>query len=133
MMECFPLHEQPYRIGTLWTLLCIVPLLLAAELVQRSDSPIHLPAPEAYRSNLSDRIQKFSPWRQSVPEARDWRGPASPKVEWRNDKTLGPPPSVELQRVDLYPEYRPGDSSTFDLSTREDQSLIKVFEFDFGR
>ena len=125
MMGCFPLREELYRIGMVWALLCIVPLLLAAELVQRSGSPIHLPAPEAYRSQLADRIQKSSPWRQSVPSPPDWRASSSPKIEWRTNKTFGPPRAADLEHVDLYPEYRPGDSSTFDLSTREDQSLIK--------
>ncbi len=130
----FSCHRgQSGDLVTVWALLCAIPLLLAAELVQRPHAPIQLLAQEAYRSNLSERALKSSSWRQSNPESRDWRTPASPTIEWRTDKTFGPPQSRERQHVELYQEYRPGEASTFDLSTREDHSLFKIFEFDLGR
>ncbi len=126
-------HQSSQNMVAVWVLLCLFPLLLAAELAQQSRSLSHLPDQESYRSNLSDRVFQSSTWRQPLPQVRDWRETVSPQIEWRTDTTQQPSRDVELQHVDLYPQYRPGGTSTFDLSTREDQSGFKVIEFDFGR
>lgn len=126
-------NEPPGNMIAVWALVLLVPLLLAGEMVQRSNSLSHLPDQSAYRSSLSDRILNSSKWRQTPPESNAWRAPASPQIEWRTDAAQEPSRSIELRDVDLYPKYGAGESSTFDLSTREDQSGFKVFEFDFGR
>ena len=115
-----------------WGLLLLVPLLLAAEKIQQANSLSHLPDQSAYRSNFSDRVMKSSKWRQPPPEPNAWRAPTSPQIEWRTDAVQEPSRTMELHDVDLYPRYGAGGSSTFDLSTREEQSGYKVFEFDFG-
>lgn len=125
-------HEPPKTMVGVWALLFVIPLLLAAELTHRS-APSHLPDQDAYRSNFSDRVLKSSTWRQPSPKNNSWRAPASPQIEWRTESSQEPSRSMQLHDVELYPQYKVGGSSTFDLSTREDQSGIKIFEFDFGR
>lgn len=126
-------HEPHGNNMVVWVLVLFVPLLLAADLSQRSNELIHLPEPETYRSNLSDQTLKSSTWRQPTPNIPDWRTPSSPQIEWRSDAVPQAPRANERTDVELYPQYSPGETSTFDLSTREDQSGFKVFEFDFGR
>lgn len=126
-------HPSANSTALVWVLVCLFPLLLAAELYQQSNALSHLPDQDTYRSNLSDRVLRSSPWRQPLPKIRDWREPASPKIEWRTDTAQQPSRQLEPTPVDLHPQYSPGETSTFDLSTREDQSGYKVFEFDFGR
>jgi len=116
-----------------WTLVLIVPVLLAAELSERSGGVTHLPEPESYRSNFADQVLKNSTWRQRASTVPDWRAPASPKIDWRTGPPTQSSQAIERPNIELYPQYHPGGSSTFDLSTREDQSGIKIFEFDFGR
>jgi len=125
--------EPPGSMIAVWALLLLVPLLLAAELAQRSNSLSHLPDRDAYRSRLSERTLNSSTWRHPSPPSNVWRAPASPQIEWRTDSDPKPSQSMELRDVELYPNLGTGESSTFDLSTREDQSGIKIFEFDFGR
>ena len=123
-------HEPPGNMIAVWALVFVVPLLLAAELAQRSNSLTHLPDQDAYRSSLSDRTLQSSKWRQPTAENNEWRAPASPQMEWRTDTDQKSSRSMELRDADLYPKYGTGESSTFDLSIREDQSSgIKLFSF----
>lgn len=117
----------------IWSLILVVPLLLAADLSQRSNALTHLPEPDSYRSNLSGQALKSSAWRKTTSKVPDWRAPSSPQIEWRTDALTEALQPTERHNLELYPQYSPGGSSTFDLSTREDQSGYKVFEFDFGR
>ncbi|MDT7043610.1 hypothetical protein [Candidatus Nitronereus thalassa] len=125
--------EPPAPINLVWGLVLLIPLLLASEKIQQATTLSHLPDQSAYRSDFSDQVFKSSKWRQPPPNPNAWRAPASPQIEWRTDAGPEPSRSMELRDVDLYPRQGAGGSSTFDLSTREDQSGFKVFEFDFGR
>ena len=133
MTGALPSRESHGNLAAHWILVFAFPLLLAADVTQRSNQIHQLPDHDSYRSNFSDRALKSSRWRQPIPESLDWRVPASPKTEWRTDPTQKSPRMETPGNLDLYPNYSPGGPSTFDLSTREDQSLIKIFEFDFSR
>lgn len=126
-------HEPPAPMVVVGALLLVIPLLLAAELAQRSNALPHLPEQDTYRSNLSKQILKSSKWRKPPPPDNSWRTPASPQIEWRSGTPQESPRSQPHPNAELYPDYKIGGTSTFDLSTREDQTGIKLFEFDLGR
>lgn len=127
MTAFFHHRELNGNMIAVWALVLVFPLLLASELSQRWNTSTHIP--DHYRSSYSDQVSKSSKWREPTTKEPDWRKPASPQIEWRSGVDRAPSQSFEDRNADLYPNYSPGGSSTFDSSMSEDRSGIKLFGF----
>ena len=113
-----------------WPLALILPLLIAAGIIEKSATRSSLPEEKSYRSDLSDIVTESSSWRRGNQDALGWReSPPSPADGWRTSPN---PPSTtgsRRKKIELFPKYRSGDPAAFDFTTREEKGQIKVFEF----
>jgi hypothetical protein len=111
-------------------LLAILPMILAANILEKSTNLHSLPEEEAYRSPLSETILKSNPWRASKkPEALDWRLPSQPQVGWRTPQSSQSDISSSNRTIEIFPRYQSGKPSDYDFIEREEKPLIKMFEF----
>ena len=110
-------------------LLALVPVLLAAGILEKSGTQISLPDDDAYRSPLSDNLLESNQWRIPQEEKRDWRLPPTPPVGWRTPQPSPSDSSSSKRTIELFPRYKSGNPSDFDLIEREEKPLIKIFEF----
>ena len=113
-----------------WPLVLILPLLLAAGIIEKTTTSSSLPEEKSYRSDLSDIVTESSTWRKGRQDDAGWRESSpTPATGWRtNPKQQGTPRSTK-KRIEIFPKYRSGDPAAFDFSTREEKGQIKVFEF----
>ena len=112
-----------------WTLLAIVPAILAAGAIEKSAPGLMLPDEQSYRTPLSDALIESSDWRTSEQPEAGWRQPRSPALDWRTEPTPQPEPSRSRKKIDLFPRYQSGNPNDFDHINREEKPQIKVFEF----
>ena len=111
-------------------LLWLIPMLLAAGLIDTSAREGALPEAESYRTPLSDTLFESNRWRIPQEETRDWRLPLPPPpLGWRSPSTALPETSSSPRTIELFPRYQPGKSSDYDFNAREEKPLIKMFEF----
>ncbi len=128
MITSLDKDEAPTSIH-LWFLALVLPILLAAGVLDRSGKDITLPSEESYRSSFSDTILDSSTWRKPKPPDIQWREPTRPSLGWRTPPRTESSTTTTRRRIELFPQYQPGRDSDFDHITREDKPLIKVFEF----
>ncbi|NKB82513.1 MAG: hypothetical protein GKS05_11625 [Nitrospirales bacterium] len=122
-------EEQRPQTIWYWLLALTLPILMAADIAEHSRTGPFLPEKQSYRSNLSDIVIESSGWREKKQETIDWRNPRSPEIKWRTEPRVTSQESTTRKRLQLFPAYRPGETSAFDFEEREDKSLIKIFEF----
>jgi hypothetical protein len=111
-------------------LFAILPVLLAADLLDKSIHLPSIPEEDAFRSPLSENVLKSNPWRApKKQEERDWRLPPPPPVGWRTPSSSQFDSSSSQATIDLFPRYQSGKPSDYDMIEREEKPLIKMFEF----
>ena len=112
-----------------WTLLAIVPMILAAGAMEQAAPSLALPDKQSYRTPLSDALIESSEWRTPAQPEVDWRQPRSSSLGWRTEPPSQPQPSQSKKRIHLFPRSQPGNPFDYDHIEREDKPQIKVFEF----
>lgn len=114
----------------LWALLTVLPLIIAAGILENSEGRQGPLGEGAYRSLPSDAPLGSSPWRAPQQDQNRWREPPPPPVGWR----AAPRPQSETasskQSREFFPRYTPGKTSDYDVISREERPLIKVFDFE---
>ena len=121
--------DEHFSAQHVWIMTLAIPILLAAGAIEQSRNHITLPEEESYRSDFSETILESTDWRKPPPPTVPWRETPQPKLEWRTPQGPQPPTSPSRNRIELFPEYRPGRATDFDHITREEKPLIKIFEF----
>lgn len=122
--------EQPVPFVWLVGSLILLPALLAAAALEQSMSHLSLPDEDSYRSPLSKNLLESNRWRIPQEEKRDWRLPAPPPpLGWRTPQSSQSDTSASKRTLDLFPEYRSGNPTNYDMIEREEKPLIKMFEF----
>ena len=118
------------QLDRIWLLVMMIPLLLAAGLLEERAGDHGLPDDGSYRSPLSSTLLGGSHWRipQDDPAQSRWRESPPPPVGWRSLKQQAEAPSSK-RSLELFPPYTPGKTSDYDFISREEKPLIKVFEF----
>ncbi len=130
MTTTFPILEYRLR-KNVWRqtlLLALLPVLLAAGILEKSGTQNSLPDEDAYRSPLSDNLLESNQWRIPQEEKQDWRLPPPPPIGWRTPQPSQSPTSSK-RTIELFPRYQSGNPADFDLIEREEKPLIKIFEF----
>ena len=112
-----------------WLMTLVIPICLAAGVLEQSANHAILPDEESYRSDLSETILESSDWRKPPPPTLPWREPPQPKLHWRTAPDSKSSTSQTRRHIELFPKYRPGRTTDFDHIKREEKPLIKVFEF----
>jgi hypothetical protein len=112
-----------------WALIAILPALLAAGVLKNSSSTIEIPEEDTYRTPLSDALFESLRWRAPQVEEHNWRIPPSPPIDWRAKPTPHSESFSANRNLELFPRYKPGQPSDFDLRDQEEKPLIKLFEF----
>jgi len=131
MTTTFPIPGY-WLSGNAWRqtlLLALLPVLLAAGVLEKSGAQISLPDEDTYRSPLSDNLLESNQWRIPQEEKQDWRLPPPPPVGWRTPQHSQSDTSSSKRTIELFPRYQPGNPSDYDLIEREEKPLIKIFEF----
>ncbi len=128
MTDRLPNHPRTVFPTLLWCITFVMPMLLAAGILEKSGTSMVLPETESYRSNLSDMILESSEWRSHKEPEVDWRKPPPPLPAWRSPSSLDSS-GTRRQKVQLFPRYQPGNPANFDYLQGEEKPLIKVFEF----
>ena len=112
------------------SLLLLLPVLLAAGMIEKSGTHLSLPDEDSYRSPLSENLLESNRWRIPQEEKQDWRlPPPPPPVGWRTPQTPQAETSDTKRTIELFPRYQPGKQSDYDFNEREEKPLIKMFEF----
>jgi len=122
----YRLSENAWRQAML---LALLPVLLAAGILEKSGTQISLPDEDAYRSPLSDHLLESNQWRIPQEEKQPWRLPPPPALGWRTPQPSPSDSSSRKRTIELFPRYKSGNPSDFDLIEREEKPLIKIFEF----
>jgi len=121
---------QPSSSLGLLGLFVLFPALLAAAALEKSGNHPSLPEESSYRSPLSENLLKSNRWRIPQENKRDWRlPPPPPPLGWRNPQTSEPETSASQRTIELFPRYKSGKPSDYDMIEREEKPLIKMFEF----
>jgi hypothetical protein len=107
----------------------LIPVLLAAGMKEPSATDPALPEAESFRTPLPDTIFESNRWRAPQPEKRDWRLPPPPPKGWRTPPSSPSEPSSSRRTIEIFPRYKSGNPSDFDMTDREEKPLIKLFEF----
>ncbi len=113
-----------------WTLLAIVPVILAAGAIEQAAPGLALPDEHSYRTPLSDALIESSEWRTPAKPEADWRQPRSSSLGWRTETPSQPQPSRSKRTIHLFPRHQPGNPFDYDHIDREEKPLITIFEFD---
>lgn len=113
----------------LWPLLTVLPLLIAAGILENPEGRQGPPGEGAYRSLLSDSPLGSSLWRAPQQDQNRWREPPPPPVGWRSAPQPRPETASSKRPLELFPRYTPGKTSDYDFISREEKPLIKVFDF----
>ena len=113
----------------LWPLLAVLPLIIAAGVLENPRGGLGLPEESAYRSPLSDALMESSRWRVPQHDHKAWREQPPPPVGWRTSPQPLPKTPSSKRPLDLFPRYAPGKTSDYDSISGEEKPLIKVFEF----
>lgn len=124
-------EEWDRQIRWYWPLVLALPILMAAGITEKSRTGSFLPEEQSYRSNLSDIVIESLGWREQKQEGLSWREPSPPPIGWRTEPRPSSQESTTRKKIELFPAYRPGETAAFNFETREDESLIKVFEFGY--
>jgi hypothetical protein len=125
-------HEErqpPTSLGLMGVLL-LLPVILAAAALEKSGTHLSLPDEDSYRSPLSENLLESNRWRIPQEEKRDWRlPPPPPPVGWRTPQTPESEASSSQRTIELFPRYKSGKPSDYDMIEHEEKPLIKMFEF----
>lgn len=127
--ERFLVDGQPSFSFGLMGLLLLFPALLAAAALEKSGTDPSLPDEDSYRSPLSENLLESNNWRIPQGEKGDWRLPPPPPVDWRTPQSAESETSSSQRTIELFPRYKSGKSSDYDMIEREEKPLIKMFEF----
>lgn len=122
--DCCPPHSF-----WLWPLLAVLPLIIAAGIIENPGGSLGLPEEGAYRSPLSDALLGSSRWRVPQQNQQGWREQPPSPVGWRTAPQPLPETPSSRPPLELFPKYIPGITSDYDFISREEKPLIKVFEF----
>lgn len=110
-------------------ILVLVPVLLAAGMLKLSATDPVLPEAESFRTPLPDTIFESNRWRAPQQAKRDWRLPPPPPAGWRTPQATQSESSSSRRTIEIFPRYRSGNPSDFDMTDGEEKPLIKLFEF----
>ncbi|WP_447962340.1 hypothetical protein [Nitrospira sp. Ecomares 2.1] len=128
--ERFLLEGQPSFSLGLMGMLLLLPALLAAAALEKPSTQLSLPDEDSYRSPLSENLLESNRWRIPQEEKRDWRlPPPPPPVGWRTPQSGEPETSSSRRTIELFPRYKSGKSTDYDMIEHEQKPLIKMFEF----
>ncbi|MGB0911325.1 MAG: hypothetical protein ACPGYT_13260 [Nitrospirales bacterium] len=122
-------QDEPSTITYLWGILLVIPILLAAGVLEQSGNHLALPDKESYRSSFSDTILGSSTWRKPTQPQIPWRPTTRPSFGWRTPPNTQTSNTITRRPIELFPQYQPGRNFDFNHITREEKPLIKVFEF----
>jgi hypothetical protein len=113
----------------LWPLLTVLPLIIAAGMLENPEGRQGPLGEGAYRSLLSDSPLGSSLWRAPQQDQNRWRETPPPPVGWRAAPQPLPENGSSNRPLELFPRYTPGKTSDYDFISREEKPLIKVFDF----
>lgn len=113
----------------LWPLLTVLPLMIAAGILENPEGRQGPPGEGAYSPLLSDSPLGSSLWRAPQQDQNHWREPPPPPVGWRAAPQPRPETDSSKRPLELFPRYTPGKTSDYDFIAREEKPLIKVFDF----
>ncbi|HBP87415.1 MAG TPA: hypothetical protein PKK23_00215 [Nitrospirales bacterium] len=128
--ERFLVDGQPsFSIG-LMGILILLPGLLAAAALEKSGTHLSLPDEDSYRSPLSENLLESNNWRIPQEKKRDWRlPPPPPPLGWRTPQPAESESSSSQRTIELFPRFKSGKPSDYDMIEHEEKPLIKMFEF----
>lgn len=121
---------QPTSSLGLMGLLLLLPALLAAAELEKSGTHLSLPDEGSYRSPLSEKLLESNNWRIPQEEKQEWRlPPPAPSLDWRAPQETESETSSSRRTIELFPRYKSGKPSDYDMIEHEEKPLIKMFEF----
>lgn len=119
----------PYSIQV-WALIAILPALFAAGVLEKPSTTIEIPEEGSYRSPLSENLLESNNWRIPQEEKQEWRlPPPAPSLDWRAPQATESETSSSRRTIELFPRYKSGKPSDYDMIEHEERPLIKMFEF----
>ncbi len=117
-------------LGLMGMLLLFLPALLAAAALEKSGTHLSLPDEGSYRSPLSENLLESNNWRIPQEKKQDWRlPPPAPSLGWRTPQATESETSPSQRTIELFPRYKSGKPSDYDMIEHEEKPLIKMFEF----
>jgi len=121
---------QPSSSLGLLGMLLLLPALLAAAALEKSGTHLSLPDESSYRSPLSENLLESNNWRIPQEKKQDWRlPPPAPSLGWRAPQATESETSSSRRTIELFPRYKSGKPSDYDMIEHEEKPLIKMFEF----
>ena len=129
MSRAFQADLSPSPSFRLWSLLAVLPLLMAAGTLEKAVPSIGLPDNDAYRVPLSDTLLESSGWWTKQKYESGWREQSKPSIDWRSQPKETQSKPSSNKGIELFPRYTPGKPSDYDFMTREEKPLINVLEF----